>query len=489
MMTGIIIIFLVGAGLPYILKKDRSFRIGSLVVALVGAISVLTLSLPVLFSFRETWSTEWWLVDHFSALMAALVSLVYISAALVSFRYIEYEYSEGALTSDQVRLYFSLLPLFVLSMVVASLANNSVLVWLALESTTLSSAFLVGLYGRKKSLEAAWKYIILCSTGITLGLVGILLTNYAAHLSNLGQDVFSLSFLTENAQNFSSDIIKWAFIFIFIGFGTKVGLAPMHTWLPDAHSKAPTPISALFSGILLNVALVSIIRFKHIADITLGNSNWTNKLFIIFGILSVILPALGLLIQNNYKRMLAYSSIEHMGLISLAMAFPPLGIVAGIIHMVGHTLAKSSLFFGAGEILMKWQTTKIDRVKDLMRVAPFSGTLFLLGILAIIAVPPSILFISEYALFVQMFVAHWILALVVLIALSIIAFAMLRLTFKLLFEKGAAVTASGEEIKKENWNLTHAVMAINLTAVIVLAAALTTESGMDFIMNIVKTIN
>lgn len=488
MILGIVIIFLAAAAVPYLLKKDAHVRVGALVMALAGAAAVLAASGPVLFSYADAWSNDWWLMDHFSALLCSLIALVYVSAALVSFRYIEYEYREGALALPQVRLYFSLLPIFVLSMVLASVANSSALAWLALESTTLSSTFLVGLYGRRKSVEAAWKYIILCSTGIALGLVGVLLTNYAAHLYDPGQDVFSLTFLAENARNFSPEIIKWAFIFIFIGFGTKVGLVPMHAWLPDAHSKAPTPISALFSGILLNVALAAIIRFKHIADAALGGPDWTNKLFIVFGVLSIALPALALLIQNNYKRMLAYSSIEHMGLISLAMAFPPLGIMAAVTHMIGHTLAKSFLFFGAGEILLKWQTTKIDKIKGVMKFAPYTGTLFLLGILAIIAVPPSVLFVSEYALFAQMFVEHWLLALVVLAALSLIAFAMLRLTFTLLFddEKKEAKT---EGMRKENWNITHAIMAIQLVILIGLTFALTTRPGIDFIMNIVKTIN
>ncbi len=488
MTIAIIIIFLASAALPYLLKKDKHVRNGALAASLIGGAMVLAMSLPALFAQSAEWANDWWLMDRFSALIVSLIALVYVSASLVSFRYIEYEYREGALSLAQVKLYYSLLPVFVLSMIVAAMTNNSVLVWLALESTTLSSTFLVGLYGRRKSMEAAWKYIILCSTGITLGLVGVLLTNYAAHLSNPAADLFSLTYLAHPAAKLSPEIIKWAFIFIFIGFGTKVGLVPMHAWLPDAHSKALTPISALFSGILLNVALMVVIRFKHITDMALGGSGWTDGLFIVFGTLSVILPAMALFIQNNYKCMLAYSSIEHMGLLALAMAFGPIGIMAAVMHMIGHTLVKSSLFFGAGEILMKWQTTKIDRIGKLMKFAPYTGILFLLGILSIVAVPPSLLFVSEYAMFSQIFIQHWLLAVAVMIFLSLIAFAMLGLTFRLLFEDGEHAEIK-EHMEKEGWNMTHTIIAIQLAAAVVLSFVLTSHSGTEFINEIVKTIS
>lgn len=482
-MISIILIFIFVACLPFFFKEERHIRLAAVVGAIVGGAFLLNVSVPILLS-GTVWSDTWWLMDSFSALMVSLIIFVYISALLVSYRYIGHEYQEGILSLFQVRTYFSLIHIFVLSMLVAVMTNNSILIWIALESTTLSSTFLVGLYKKRTSIEAAWKYIILCSTGITLGLIGILLVNYAAHLTSLENNIFTLTFLEENATGLSPEIIKWAFVFLFVGFGTKVGLVPMHTWLPDAHSKAPSPISALFSGVLLNVALAVIIRFKHITDGVLGGSEWTNNFFLVFGLMSVVLPALALLIQNNYKRMLAYSSIEHMGLISLAIALPPLGLVAAVIHMIGHTLTKSMLFFGAGEFLLRWKTTKIEKVKNLMKQTPYSGTLFLLGILAIIATPISVLFASEYLLFAQMFLQHWVVAIITLLALSLIAFAMLRLTFSLLYGRND----NEEKIEREKWNITHTIMTIQLALVFGLMFALTSPAGLDFINTIVNRI-
>lgn len=479
-----IIIFLVSASLPIFLGKEKQIRNVSLAGTFIGCVAAGSVAVPILFS-AEVRSDALWLVDPFSALMACLILFVYATAMIVSRRYIGHEFQEQIISLSQVKLYFSLIHVFALSMLVAVMANSSMLVWIALEATTLSSTFLVGLYRKRTSIEAAWKYIILCSTGITLGLIGVLLFNYACHLVGPGHDVFTLSFLAENASRFSPEIVKWAFVFIFVGFGAKVGLVPMHAWLPDAHSKAPSPISALFSGILLNVALAVIIRFKHITDLALGGTDWTNNFFLAFGIFSVVLPALALLIQNNYKRMLAYSSIEHMGLISIAVALPPLGLAAAVIHMIGHTLTKSALFFGAGEFLLRWKTTKIDKIRNLMRTAPLSGGLFLAGILAIIATPISVLFASEYILFGQLFLEHRVLALVVLAALSLIAFAMLRLTFSLLFGR----SDKEEIIGKESWNVTHTIMAFQLLLVLGLTFILTSPAGSDFIDTIVKRIS
>ncbi|TAK96120.1 hydrogenase 4 subunit F [Patescibacteria group bacterium] len=479
-----IIILVVTAGLPFLFKQDWQVRLGALLGTAVTAVTVGSVAVPVLWS-GSGWSNAWWNMDPFAALMTCLILFVYVTALLVSNRYLGHEYRAEIVSLSQVKMYFSLIHIFVLSMLMAVTTNNSMLVWIALEGTTLSSTFLVGLYKKRTSIEAAWKYIVLCSTGITLGLVGVLLVNYSAHAAGFGHDIFTLTSLRESAAGLSPEIIKWAFIFLFIGFGTKVGLVPMHTWLPDAHSKAPSPISALFSGILLNVALAVIIRFKQIVDGVLGGSEWTNNFFLTFGMLSVMLPALALLIQNNYKRMLAYSSIEHMGLISLAVALPPVGMVAAVIHMIGHTLTKSALFFGAGEFLLKWKTTKIEKIRNLMRVSPYSGTLFLVGVLAIIAAPISVLFASEYVLFGQLFLHHWILALVALVSLSLIAFAMLRLTFSLLYGR----SDNSEEMERETWNVTHTIMTVQLILVFGLTFVLTSPAGLEFIGTIVKSVN
>lgn len=485
-MTPIItIILLVSASACAVfLKKEKQILLSTLIFAFLGSVSVFAISLPVLFGFSQHWNDGFWLLDGFSALMASLIAFVYLAASVVSFRYIGHEYREKILSLADLKLYFSLFHIFVLCMFLTVLANNSLLLWMMLEGTTLSSTFLVGLYRKKTSAEAAWKYIIICSTGISLGLLGVLLFGYGTSLGGVeGGGMFTLTSLFRNAHLISPEIAKWAFIFVFIGFGAKLGLVPMHIWLADAHSNAPSPISGLFSGILLNVALYGIIRFRFITDLALGSSDWSNRLFLCFGFISIIVPAFMMLVQKNYKRMLAYSSVEHMGLITFALALPPLGILASVIHMIGHTLTKSALFFGAGEILINYKTTRTSEVKGLLKKAPYTASLFLLGILAIIAVPPAVLFVSEYTIFSVAFAMHPVLSLLIFLALSIIAYAMLRSTIEMFF--GEALEAETLQ-QKEKWNLSHSVMLVQLVLVVGLTFFLSSGSGFSFIESIAK---
>ncbi|MEI7451675.1 MAG: proton-conducting transporter membrane subunit [Candidatus Falkowbacteria bacterium] len=458
-------------------------RIGGIFAA-VNFAAVLILVWPYLSGAQRVFDGGWWLIDSFSALMLLLVSFLYLAAALVSNRYLKHEHEEGIISDKKVKLYFSLLHLFALSMLVVLLANNTLLLWIALEMTTLSSVFLVGFYKQKSSIEAAWKYVIICSTGITLGLIGILFFSYGAGLASGGlATIFSLSALIAQAATIPAAIAKIAFVFIFVGFGVKVGLVPMYSWLPDAHSKAPSPISAFFSGILLNVALYVIIRFQVLTNAVIGNSQWTTTLFLVFGLASVLLPVFMMITQKNYKRLLAYSSIEHMGLILLALSVPPLGIIAAIIHMIGHTLAKSSLFFGAGEILIAYKTTSIDKVRNLFKNIPRTGLLFVLGILVIIGLPPTALFISEYTMFAALIKAHLGIALLVFAALSAIAFAMLRLTIMMTLPDSSAPV-----MPKEKWNITHVVMISEIILVVLLSFWISSPSGMNFINSIARNL-
>ncbi len=484
-MTPIItIILILGASACAIfLKKEKEVLRSTLLLSILGSLSVFAIALPVLFNVASSWHSSVWLLDGFSALMASLVAFVYLAASLVSFRYIGHEYKERIISLADLKLYFTLFHLFALCMILTVLANNSLMLWMALEGTTLSSTFLVGLYRKKTSAEAAWKYIIICSTGISLGLLGILLFSYGSSLGGVsGGEIFTLTALFQNAHLISPEIVKWGFVFLFVGFGAKLGLVPMHIWLADAHSNAPSPISGLFSGILLNIALYGIIRFRFITDLALGSSAWTSQLFLFFGFISILLPALMMLVQSNYKRMLAYSSVEHMGLITFALGLSPLGMLASVIHMIGHTLTKSMLFFGAGEILINYKTTQTSEIKGLMKKAPYTATLFLLGILAIIALPPSALFVSEYILFATAFALHPILSLFILLALSIIAYAMLKTTVGMLF----SATEKEQVPVKERWNITHWVMATQLVLIVGLTFFLSSSNGFQFINSIAK---
>lgn len=480
----LLIPFLISAIIPWATKIPRNMQKINLTVSLLGGFYLIFYTLPFVLHLKEKEIGHWWMVDSFSALIVLLVAFIYMVSLVVGVRYIGHEYEEKIISLRQYKLYFSLFQLFVLCMVVTVFTNNSLILWLALEGTTLFSTFLVGLYRKKTSIEAAWKYMIVCSTGISFGLVGILLLGYGAHVGGVeGGEVFLISSLMENAKLIPQNIIKLSFIFLFIGFGTKVGLAPMHTWLPDAHSKAPSPISAIFSAVLLNVALYAILRFKFVADFAIDDATWTNNLFLVFGFISIILSALMMMIQVNYKRMLAYSSIEHMGLILFSLGLSPIGAVFAVMHMIGHTFTKSTLFFGAGEILMKWKSTKIPNIKDMLSRAKYTSVLFIVGILSIIAMPPSILFLSEYGMFSQAIVLYPKTSLILFVALGIIAYAMLSLTMQMVFAKREECDV---EYEKEKWNITHTIIVIEFIILILLAYGFTLSQGMNIVNGIVK---
>ena len=277
---------------------------------------------------------------------------------------------------------------FLFTMVLALSVKNMGIMWIAIEATTLASAFLVGFYNHKHALEAAWKYVIICSVGIAIALLGIIFL----HLSSIdvlkSQQFLDWTALYDNAKSLKSSIARFAFIFILIGFGTKAGLAPMHTWLPDAHSQAPSPISALLSGVLLNSAMYAIFRTTAIVNRNLGGSVYTGRLLMAVGILSMLTAAIFILTQKDYKRLLAYSSIEHMGIIAVSLGiFTPLSVFGALLHMINHSLTKSMLFLSSGNILQKYNTKQIRKIKGVLKLLPVSGTAFLLGLFAIAGTP------------------------------------------------------------------------------------------------------
>ncbi|MBI4598764.1 hydrogenase 4 subunit F [Candidatus Uhrbacteria bacterium] len=460
--------------------------------ASVAAGFVWTTAFPVLLGRVEMRSLGIWFVDPMSALVASLIVLVYLATAVVSVRYLGHERHERLVTDRQVRLYYVMMHLFAFAMLVTALANHLGVIWFGLEATTLATTCLVAFYAKDGALEAAWKYILLCSTGIALGLVGILMVGHAAAVGGLQHaDFLYLDTLRMHASSLSPDIMRWAFVFVFVGIGTKVGFVPLHTWLPDAHSKTPSPISAMLSGILLNVAFVTILRFKGVTDLALGGTEWTEKFFLVFGILSVLLPGFILLIQRNYKRMLAYSSIEHMGLLAFSVGLGPLGLVPAVMHMVGHTLAKSALFFGAGEILLRWKTTKLDHLPAVFTHAPRTAVLFLLAILGILAMPGSTLFASEYLMVGYGINTHLVSTLIVLLGLSLVAVGMMRHTLALLFEGAPAATEVPPAVEsvREPWTLTHAVMAGELALLGAAGVFFLLPSGLAFATRVAQSIS
>lgn len=485
LLFGILVLAAIVPQLPKIgTMWTRSVSAGfSLLVGILTAV----LALPVLVGLTPTINTSLWELDRFGALLLLLVAFVYFTASLVSTRYLSIELREGEIKESDQRLYATCVPLFVLAMMATLLADNIGVMWVALETTTLATTLLVSFYRNKSSIEAAWKYIVLCSTGIALGLFGVLMFAYAGSVAGLGEhELMKLSVLRESGM-LSADIVRWAFVFLFVGIGTKIGFVPMHTWLPDAHSKTPSPVSGMLSGILLNVAFFMLLRMKVIVDVTLGSSEWTSQFFLVFGVLSVVVPAFILLTQRNYKRMLAYSSVEHMGLLAFAIGLGPFGILPAVIHMVGHTLAKSGLFYGAGEILLRWKTTKFSNVAGVMAVAPRTGTLFLLLILMLLAVPPSLLFTSEFLFVGYGMSTHPWLTAIVLISLTMAAVGMLRAISVMLFQKPTQ-DQQPHDFTPEQWSITHAVQILQLVLLVVFGLFCLTPFGLSFMSEIAFSI-
>ncbi len=338
--------------------------------------------------------------DALSAFMVVVIGAIAVLASWLGVRTIAGELETGRCTERRATLYVVLVQVFVTMMVLAVLAANLGVLWVAVEATTVATTFLVGHRRTKGSLEASWKYIVICSVGIALAFLGTVLVYLAAiHAGGHSAHALDWTSLMANARHLDPSVMRFAFALVVLGYGTKVGLAPMHSWLPDAHSQAPAPISALMSGVLLTVAFYAVLRFKAICDLSVG-PEFARTLLVIVALLSLAVAASLLLTQRDYKRMLAYHSIEHMGLIALgAAAGIPLAIAAVLLHILGHGLAKSVLFLTSGEIMAAEGTSQIDGVRSLLARRPVLGGVFGVGLLALLGFPPFSLFASELAMF------------------------------------------------------------------------------------------
>ncbi|HWQ79045.1 MAG TPA: hydrogenase 4 subunit F [Anaerovoracaceae bacterium] len=347
---------------------------------------------------------EAFFIDAVSVIVLDITVLIGFLAGIYSVGYLNEELKHGKINNTKIKFYYSMMYVFMFSMIFALTVKNIGIMWVAVEATTLASVFLVGFNNDKRALEAAWKYIIICSVGIAMALVGIIFLHLASTGVVSSTNALQWDLLFDNAEVLNSPVLRLSFIFILIGFGTKAGLAPMHTWLPDAHSQAPSPISALLSGVLLNSAMYAIIRILAIVNRNLGDSGFAGRLMIAFGLLSIAAAAVFIITQKDYKRLLAYSSIEHMGIIALAFGlFTPLSVFAGFFHMINHSFTKSMLFLASGSILQKYGTREISKIRGLLKILPVSGTAFLLGLFAISGTPPFSIFSSEVNVFLSVF--------------------------------------------------------------------------------------
>ncbi|HZK70085.1 MAG TPA: hydrogenase 4 subunit F [Clostridia bacterium] len=425
-------------------------------------------------------------LDSFSIIVLDIIIIIGFVTSIYSVGYLDAEIKHGQIQIGKVKTYYILMFSFIFTMMLAITVKNMGIMWIAIEATTLASAFLVGFYNNKQAIEAAWKYVIICSVGIAIALLGIVFL----HLSSVNiineSNILDWTALYSNASALKSSTLKLAFIFIFIGFGTKAGLAPMHTWLPDAHSQAPSPISALLSGVLLNSAMYGIIRTVSIVNKNLGESMFTGRILMISGFLSIATAAVFIITQKDYKRLLAYSSIEHMGIISLSIGlFTPLSIFGALLHMINHSLTKSMLFLSSGNILQKYNTREISKVKGLLKILPLSGLAFLIGLFAIAGTPPFSVFASELNVIVSVFESKLYLIGALLIILLAAIFSGIALTlFKIFYGSNESKDMKDiKGIKSGETNIPGTVVVIVLLVVICITGIYLPEGLKTLIYN------
>lgn len=341
---------------------------------------------------------EQFFIDPFNVFLVTLTAFVGLTTALFSRPYMRVEMTHGRITPGRLRLYHSMYQLFMLTMLLALTTNNMGLLWVAMEAATLSTVLLVTLYRTAASLEAGWKYFILCGVGISQALFGTILLYFAAEKALGAEGVTALLWTHLDAVKGQLEpvVLALAFVFLLVGYGTKVGLAPLHNWLPDAHAEGPTPISAVLSGLLLNVAIYAVVRCKVLVEGSL-RSALPSRMLMAFGLLSVMLAAFFLWRQRDIKRLFAYSSIEHMGIITFAFGMGgPVANFAALLHMTVHSLTKSAIFFAVGHAAQKAGSQLMDRIRGLITISPRVGWGLLLGTFAILGMPPFGVFASEF---------------------------------------------------------------------------------------------
>ncbi|HVY16889.1 MAG TPA: hydrogenase 4 subunit F [Rhodopila sp.] len=407
-----------------VLAAVPNYRIGA-AINIVSSATILVFAGLIL--WHRPASGTYMLADDLNIVFVVLNCFVGFTTSVFSASYIGHEIRIGRLTKANIRFYHSMYQLMLFGMNLALLANNIGLMWVALELATLTTVMMVGLYRTAESLEAAWKYFILGSVGIALALFGTILV-YLAARPVLGEGLAAMSWtnLFRMSHDFDPALLNIAFVFLLLGYGTKIGLAPLHAWLPDAHAEGPTPISAVLSGLLLNVALYALLRFKMILS---GNplAIAPGPLMIALGLLSLLFAGVMLYRRRDIKRLFAYSSIEHMGIIVFAFGMAgPLGNFAGLLQMTMHSLTKSAIFFSVGHIVQVKGTQRIADIGGLTESHPVLGWSLVAGVAAIVGLPPFGVFGSEFLIVSSTFARQPLLATAIVAGLLLAFGAILR---------------------------------------------------------------
>lgn len=390
-------------------------------------------------------NSQWLALDGLSRLFLLITTVLFVGAAIYSFRYLKPEDDEPGIPfyKNKNNIFASCIQLFLAAITLSTLSTHFGLQWIGLEGTTLASTPIIYYQRNRKSLEAAWKYLIICSVGIALALMGIFFLAMAVPPQIEG---FTPQGLSQFAGYLKIEWLKVAFIFILVGYGTKAGLAPMHTWLPDAYSEAPSPVYATLSTALLNCSLLAMLRVSQVLEQIPELQAFVQEMYVLFGLMSIVVAGIFILHQSDYKRMLAYSSVEHMGIILFAFGIGKVATAAALLHVLCHSLTKSSLFMLASNILNAYQTKKVAKLHGLLKTMPYTAVLWLAGFLAITGAPPFATFVSEFAILKATIASNsYVQAGVYLFALFLVFIGMLTIFMQMTLGKKPAMPATSSD--------------------------------------------
>jgi hydrogenase-4 component F len=436
MIALLILIPLCGGIISFLIKKNSIRRL--LLAAVACTHLALTLSLWTQLPFTP--NDNWFQFDSLSLLFLTITSLLFFAAALYANFYLKKEeknhekvFEEGLIFKNIPEAFFTAcLLLFLSTMTMVASSQHFGMLWIAMEATTLVSAPLIYFHRNDRSLEATWKYLLICSVGIALALLGNLFLLVA---SPDRTHPFLINEWRNLGPLLNPEWLKAAFLLFFVGYGTKMGLSPMHTWLPDAHSEAPSLVSSLLSGALLNCAFLSLLRVYQVC-IAAGLKAFAQEIFLTFGIISIIIAAIFILRQIDFKRMLAYSTIEHMGILAVGIGIGKEAVFGSLFHVVNHSLTKSVLFLVAGNIIFKYKSKLVDQVGSMNRLMPISGVLWILGFLSITGCPPFGTFLSKFIILKTVITeGHYVIAFLILAFLTIIFMGMASIFFSMFQKK------------------------------------------------------
>ncbi|QCT95206.1 hydrogenase 4 subunit F [Caminibacter mediatlanticus TB-2] len=429
LIVAMLLIPLIGAIVIWFLPEN--FGLVSTIHALLAVVElVLTLNVVSFVIDGSIYFTlhKYLILDPIAGVFLTLIAIVGFLVNMYAINYMKWDIQKNELNLKEVKLYYGLMHLFIFTMMLSVVSNNIAIMWAAVEATTLSSVFMVAIYKNKRAVESGWKYIIICSVGLAFALYGTVLM-YGAGYNAIGdsENPMFWSNLMASANLLNPDALKVVFIFVLIGFGTKAGLAPMHTWLPDVHSEGPSPTSAILSAVLLKCAIAAILRYYSIIGHSSVGFGYVETLFLVVGLLSIFIAALFIIRQRDIKRMFAYHSVEHVGIIAVGFGVGgPLGVFAALFHTMAHSLSKALAFCASGNIIKIYGTRDMEKMGGLVKINPLVTTLFAVAIFSLIGIPLLAVFVSEFLIIkAGIFTSEYLQIVLFIIGLAIIFIAVL----------------------------------------------------------------